>query len=265
MGADQKKNQPALSNLARISRLRAVPLSQALNTTNQRRPLHTKTMLPSLDGSTAPSSPRAARRHPRTTLVAALAALAVFGLAGIAHARGSGGASVRAASFVDAAPPPAGAYKKLGAGLLLIHPSSPTPSVLLLQRKSSHHDKAWGLPGGNAESEDGGSLLVTATREATEEMGGVPSFTVVDRIDVTRGGGDDDENKPDKKKFYAVYVATVADSTWRPPRLDTKESRDARWVALADVTGLDLHPVAASVLKGGYRGRLDGVLKEVKG
>ena len=50
-------------------------------------------------------------------------------------------------------------------------------SVLLLQRRSKHNDKKWGLPGGNAEDADA-SLLETAKREAAEEMGDVPDFTV---------------------------------------------------------------------------------------
>ena len=50
-------------------------------------------------------------------------------------------------------------------------------SVLLLQRRSKHNDKKWGLPGGNAEDADA-SLLETAKREAAEEMGDVPDFAV---------------------------------------------------------------------------------------
>jgi 8-oxo-dGTP pyrophosphatase MutT (NUDIX family) len=45
--------------------------------------------------------------------------------------------------------------------------------VLLLKRSSKHNDKTWGLPGGNAEPTDS-SLLATAQREATEELGEVP-------------------------------------------------------------------------------------------
>jgi ADP-ribose pyrophosphatase YjhB (NUDIX family) len=54
--------------------------------------------------------------------------------------------------------------------------------VLLLRRASKHNDNTWGLPGGNAEGADGGSLLATATREAREEMGGVPPFTVAAQL-----------------------------------------------------------------------------------
>jgi ADP-ribose pyrophosphatase YjhB (NUDIX family) len=169
---------------------------------------------------------------------------------------------------VDSPAPPAGRYKKLGAGLLVVAPSPASPRVLLLQRQSKHHDAAWGLPGGNAEKEDGGSLLATAKREGTEEMGGLPpGLTVLARVDVTRGKGakgKDDADDDDDKKFYAVYVATADDAAaWTPPRLDAKESRDARWVPLAEAGGLDLHPVAAAVLRegGGERGAVDAALR----
>ena len=245
-----------------------IPLPESSSTASH---THAHTPMLSLDGSEAPAPPPHRRTQPRTVTLAALAALAVFALAGVAHARGGGGgvavksfSTSPATAFVDAAPPLPGTYKKLGAGLLLLSPTSP-PSVLLLQRKSKHHDRAWGLPGGNSEKEDGGSLLNTATREAKEEMGGVPPLTVRDRIDVTRGDKQDKDDDDDDKKFYAAYVATVADTKWRPPRLDTSESRDARWVPLSEMMELDLHPVTATVLKGGSRGRLDAVLAEVKG
>jgi 8-oxo-dGTP pyrophosphatase MutT (NUDIX family) len=40
----------------------------------------------------------------------------------------------------------------------------------VLLRNSSHNHNTWGLPGGNADEEDSGDLLVTAKREAIEEM-----------------------------------------------------------------------------------------------
>ena len=70
-------------------------------------------------------------------------------------------------------------------------------------------------------------------------------------------------NDDDDKKFYAVYVANADAAGWTPPRLDTKESRDARWVPLAEAGGLDLHPVAAAVLRegGGERREVDAALR----
>ena len=52
--------------------------------------------------------------------------------------------------------------------------------VLLLLRKSKHNDKTWGLPGGNADK--GERILDTAKREATEEMGSMPSCNVSGQI-----------------------------------------------------------------------------------
>ena len=53
--------------------------------------------------------------------------------------------------------------------------------VLLLRRASSHNDNTWGLPGGNVEEGDP-DLLATATREAAEEMGGVPPMNVTGQV-----------------------------------------------------------------------------------
>ena len=52
--------------------------------------------------------------------------------------------------------------------------------VLLLLRNSKHNDKTWGLPGGN--SDKGERILDTAEREATEEMGSMPSCSVSGQI-----------------------------------------------------------------------------------
>jgi 8-oxo-dGTP pyrophosphatase MutT (NUDIX family) len=49
--------------------------------------------------------------------------------------------------------------------------------VLLLLRRSAHNDNTWGLPGGNVDATDA-SLEATAVREAVEEMGTVPPFTI---------------------------------------------------------------------------------------
>jgi len=51
----------------------------------------------------------------------------------------------------------------------------------LLLRNSKHNNNTWGLPGGNVEDEDT-DLLVTAKREAQEEMGSVPEATYQNQI-----------------------------------------------------------------------------------
>ena len=53
--------------------------------------------------------------------------------------------------------------------------------LLLLLRNSKHNNNTWGLPGGNVEDEDT-DLLVTAKREAQEEMGSVPEATYQNQI-----------------------------------------------------------------------------------
>ena len=53
--------------------------------------------------------------------------------------------------------------------------------VLLLLRNSKHNNNTWGLPGGNVEDEDT-NLLVTAKREAQEEMGSVPEAAFQNQI-----------------------------------------------------------------------------------
>ena len=53
--------------------------------------------------------------------------------------------------------------------------------VLLLLRNSKHNNNTWGLPGGNVEDEDS-DLLVTAKREAEEEMGSVPEAAFQNQI-----------------------------------------------------------------------------------
>ena len=150
--------------------------------------------------------------------------------------------------------------------------------ILLLQRKSKHHDRAWGLPGGNTEERDG-SLLDTAEREAAEEMGGLPAgFSVLHRLDTRRdakqkkksdvdGNDDDDESF----KFYAVFVCRVprAGADAFKPRLEADEARDWRWWTIPDAAALakqpgGLHPVLADVLAGAGAAELGAVLEEAK-
>ena len=53
--------------------------------------------------------------------------------------------------------------------------------VLLLLRNSRHNNNTWGLPGGNVEDDDT-DLLVTAKREAREEMGSMPEAAFQNQI-----------------------------------------------------------------------------------
>ncbi len=150
--------------------------------------------------------------------------------------------------------------------------------ILLLQRKSKHHDRAWGLPGGNADDTDG-SLLDTAEREAAEEMGGLPpGFSVLHRLDTRRdakqkgkggaGGRDGDDGDEESFKFYAVFVCRVpgAGADAFKPRLEADEVRDWRWWSIPDATALartpgGLHPVMVDVLTGAGGVELGQVLE----
>lgn len=68
----------------------------------------------------------------------------------------------------------------------------------MLQRAGRNNWGTWGLPGGNAEPGDGGDLMATATREATEEVGPLPPLEVVDSILTVRGDHG--------QKHYTVFV-----------------------------------------------------------
>lgn len=58
--------------------------------------------------------------------------------------------------------------------------------MLLLKRSSKHNDATWGLPGGNAEQGDA-DLQATALREATEELGTLPSHSIGASLLTKRG------------------------------------------------------------------------------
>ena len=49
--------------------------------------------------------------------------------------------------------------------------------VLLLLRSGKHNASTWGLPGGNVEAGDR-DLQATAEREATEELGHLPEYSI---------------------------------------------------------------------------------------
>ena len=53
--------------------------------------------------------------------------------------------------------------------------------VLLLEKKSKHSDQKWELPGGKFKPVDW-TLLDTASREAREELGGVPQYELLTEI-----------------------------------------------------------------------------------
>lgn len=118
-------------------------------------------------------------------------------------------------------------WGKFGAaGLLLWHPEH---GVLLQHRALwSHFGGTWGLPGGARHENE--SAQSAAVREAGEEAG-VPADAVrVIEISVLDLG-------------YWSYATVVAEATrFFDPLITDPESLELRWVPLAEVEELPLHP-----------------------
>lgn len=115
------------------------------------------------------------------------------------------------------------------AGLLLRHGDGDGAQVLLQHRALwSHHGGTWGLLGGARNSgEDAGQA---AAREAAEEAGLDPAgYRVVGEFVDDHGGWS-----------YTTVVAR-ADEAVVPTGL-TPETIEVRWVPVADLHALALHP-----------------------
>ena len=112
------------------------------------------------------------------------------------------------------------------AGLLVWHPSL---GVLLQLRVGwSHFGGTWGLPGGALK--EGESADVGALREAHEEAGVPPELLRVLFTSVLDLG------------FWS-YTTVVAEALEQfEPIIGDAESDALRWVPVADVAGLELHP-----------------------
>ena len=105
---------------------------------------------------------------------------------------------------------------------------------VLLQRRTwwSHHGGTWGLPGGARDSHE--SAVTAALREAAEECG-VPPDAVRQR-----GAFIDDHGGWSYTSVLAEAGAPF------PVQSDYDETDEVAWVALPDVTALDLHPGLAA-------------------
>lgn len=125
--------------------------------------------------------------------------------------------------------------EKIGAGLLFCC----NGDILLLRRsQDSGHPNTLGLPGGNRdEGEPLDDLIVTATREATEEMGTLPEFSLRGSLITKRGKR--------LQKHYSVFIVEISidvKNTWRP--ILNKEHTMYIWIPLDEAARrYDLHPV----------------------
>ena len=125
------------------------------------------------------------------------------------------------------------------AGLLVV---SPDFEVLLQHRAAwSHFGGTWGVPGGARH--EGETAVDAAVREAGEEAG-VPADALDVRFTTVLDLG------------YWSYTTVVADAASRfTPVVSDPESIALRWVAVADVDALPLHPRFAEAWPG-LRSRL---------
>lgn len=118
------------------------------------------------------------------------------------------------------------------AGLLLVAPAPDgTPTVLLQLRASwTHQGGTWGIPGGALDSDE--TPAKAALREAYEEAGIRRHAVTVRAAVVTL--------RPVGTTWtYTTVLATAAEQLATHP---SAESAELRWVPVADVTRLSLHP-----------------------
>lgn len=126
------------------------------------------------------------------------------------------------------------------AGVLLAAPGPDGGFSVLLQRRArwTDHGGTWGIPGGAIDSDE--SAVRAALRELREEthiVGGlqvVPRAQVVTKTVELAGGG------------VWTYTTVIATAGGQLTAVGGAESAALRWVGLADVTGLRLHPGLAA-------------------
>ena len=115
------------------------------------------------------------------------------------------------------------------AGLLLRTPAAEPPAVALqLRALRSHHGGTWGILGGARDQAE--TAVEAALREAGEEATVVPGAVRIEADFVDDHGG----------WAYTTVVGSASSAMELAPR--NWESDAVRWVPLAEVDALDLHP-----------------------
>lgn len=121
------------------------------------------------------------------------------------------------------------------AGLLLRAPDPDGTAAVLLQHRAawSHQGGTWGLPGGARDSHE--TAEEAAVREAQEEAGLAAEHltvrTTVVTAEVTGASG-----------AYWSYTTVIADAPEQLETIPNRESAELRWVPVAQVSELPLHP-----------------------
>lgn len=124
-------------------------------------------------------------------------------------------------------------WGRQGSGLILTTGSS----ILLLHRSDQVEEPGtWGLPGGavpvDTETGQPDDLLLSALREAEEELGSIPPHQIVDQYVYHEPSG----------FSYTTFIGLVSSvvlNTWRP-RLNW-ENNAYGWFGLLELDHLDLH------------------------
>jgi len=115
------------------------------------------------------------------------------------------------------------------AGLLLHRDGMRGPEVLLQHRAEwSHHGGTWGTPGGALHADE--DPATGALREVHEELGLSPEDVVLGATSVDDHGG----------WSYTTVIARTDDP--RLPDALTAETLEVRWVPVAEMSRLPLHP-----------------------
>ncbi len=111
------------------------------------------------------------------------------------------------------------------AGLLLLRDQS-----VLLQHRAPwvHNGDTWGIPGGARDSHE--SFIEAAIREAHEEVG-----ITADEIEILN-----ESSESHGQWSYHTIIATALAPC--EPIAANQESIEVRWIEIADVTTLTLHP-----------------------